>query len=161
MPICLLFFFLNVGVKPDNKTWTSASGTFSLNKQIRKADFRSDQWDNQIARKKQVILLYLSKDFSAKLSFFKTVLGICLWENNCFNQFEKSLLNEEISYTPVFYKHKKLEWQYSWEKQTKIKLEPYVTSKTIVPRLYDQWITVKLYISCRFPLTCDHTYHSI
>lgn len=37
-------FFL--GNKPDKPTWTSAFGTLSFNKQTRKTDFRSDQWDN-------------------------------------------------------------------------------------------------------------------
>lgn len=42
----IYFVNLFLGIKPDNPTWTSAFGTLSFNKQVRKTDFRSDQWDN-------------------------------------------------------------------------------------------------------------------
>lgn len=44
------FILLHLGIKSDNKTWTSASGTFPFHQQIGKTDFGSDQWNKQIAR---------------------------------------------------------------------------------------------------------------
>lgn len=44
------FILLHLGIESDNKTWTSASGTFPFYKQIGKTDFGSDQWNKQIAR---------------------------------------------------------------------------------------------------------------